>query len=231
MTTTATIARASTGRRPPAVRRRNAIGLVGFVTSAGFASGDRFVVGHWVDGPLGPMNDIMWARPDGSRVLIADSERTAKFVCAIYSYDEVVVRRIECTRTRRTMTVFVVDELELSFELRRVPLPIFVPRRPLWFTRWLERPVCRLVFPRVRTYGVHANGVHQWYQASWVRLVRHSQARHRGVDLGRWRGIRERVGFGFSEPPHLAAQVRVQPQLYDPTSTLNEVLRRLQETE
>ena len=65
--------------------------LAGVIASAGFASGHRIVVGSWKRGPLGPMNDVMWARPDGTRVLIAPSAEVAEFVTSIYRFDEVVI--------------------------------------------------------------------------------------------------------------------------------------------
>ena len=35
--------------------------LAGVIGAAGFASGDRVVVGHWHRSPIGPMSDVMWA--------------------------------------------------------------------------------------------------------------------------------------------------------------------------
>jgi hypothetical protein len=46
--------------------------LDGTISNVAFASGDRFVVGQWARSPIGPMNDVMWARPDGTRVLLVD---------------------------------------------------------------------------------------------------------------------------------------------------------------
>lgn len=65
--------------------------MEGIIAAAGFASGDRVVVGHWAAGPLGPMADVMWAAPDGTRTLFAPTEAVATFVTAVYDFDEVVV--------------------------------------------------------------------------------------------------------------------------------------------
>src|SRR3954447_6760222 len=65
--------------------------LVGHIGAAGFASGDRVVVGSWTSGPVGPMTDVMWARPDGERVLLAPSEPAASFIASVYRFDRVDV--------------------------------------------------------------------------------------------------------------------------------------------
>lgn len=35
--------------------------MAGSIVSSGFASGDRVVVGHWHETPIGPITDVMWA--------------------------------------------------------------------------------------------------------------------------------------------------------------------------
>ncbi len=65
--------------------------MEGIIAAAGFASGDRVVVGHWAAGPLGPMSDVMWAAPDGTRTLFAPTDAVATFITAVYDFDEVVV--------------------------------------------------------------------------------------------------------------------------------------------
>jgi len=41
--------------------------VAGRIVSAGFASGDRVAIGDWDDGPLGPVADVMVARPVARR--------------------------------------------------------------------------------------------------------------------------------------------------------------------
>ncbi len=65
------------------------VSVRGTISSAGFADGNRFVVGCWAESPLGPMADVMWGTPDGARVLLAPSAEIAEFVTAIYDFDEV----------------------------------------------------------------------------------------------------------------------------------------------
>ena len=55
------------------------------------SGGDRFVVGWWSATPIGPMRDVMWARPDGERVLLVDREEAARFITAVYGFDRVEV--------------------------------------------------------------------------------------------------------------------------------------------
>jgi len=54
----------------------------GRILGASFASGDRIVAGRWHASPFGPFADVMWCRPDGTRVLLAPSETVAAFVAA-----------------------------------------------------------------------------------------------------------------------------------------------------
>lgn len=51
--------------------------LRGSITSLGFDSGHRFVIGDWRHSPIGPFADVMWALPDGHRVLLAGRPRGA----------------------------------------------------------------------------------------------------------------------------------------------------------
>ena len=118
--------------------------LAGRIGAAGFASGDRVVVGVWASGPLGPMTDVMWARPDGERVLLAPSERG----CGLHHLG--VPLRPE---SRSSTCVRSVDERALEVEAglarpcgssagaawRLPPARL----RPPWFTRYVEGPIAR----------------------------------------------------------------------------------------
>ena len=46
----------------------------GRVISSGFKTGDMVVIGDWNDSPHGPFTNLMWAKPDGTRVLITPTE-------------------------------------------------------------------------------------------------------------------------------------------------------------
>jgi hypothetical protein len=189
--------------------------------SAGFTSGDRFMVGHWADSPIGPLNDVMWGRPDGERVLLATSEREADFITAVYRFDRVEVVAVRARSGDGTLELTAGD-LELRARAGRGwRLP--VRRRPAWFTRWVEGPVARATMG-VRTYGRSPTGVREWYQAERSRPLVEASARLAGQDLGallpRWDPVR----VGFTEPPRRPSWVDVRPLLEDPSGRLDELL-------
>lgn len=193
----------------------------GVIASAGFVSGDRFVVGRWEDSPIGPMVDVMWARPSGERVLLASSVAGA-FVQAIYVFEQVDVVPIEARLDSVHLTV-AAGPLALSFEVGagwRLP---FGPRRPPWFTRWVEAPVARVVMG-VRPYGVSPTGVREWYRADEYRPLVRGRASVDGVDCGAMRNLGPATRFGFSEPPRRPSFVRVRTLLDDPSGQLDSVL-------
>jgi Protein of unknown function (DUF998) len=183
--------------------------LRGTITSSGFASGDRFVIGRWDRSPVGPTVDVMWARPDGRRVLLAPDERTAAFVTAVYGFDEVRIESFEVAAGA--------DHLRLRagpvrLDLRAGPRVLVLPPRPRWITRWLERPVARALLG-VRTWGTSPTGVQEWYQATSCRFLRDAQATLDGEDLGAMAPLDPACGFGFSESPRRPSAVAVRPTL------------------
>ena len=183
----------------------------GTISSCGFASGDRFVVGRWDRSPVGRTIDIMWARPDGHRVLLAPDERTAAFVTAVYAFDEVRVVPFVEHGGRRPDGVDVTAG-PLRLELRAGAPLLWIPPRPLWFTRRIEAPIAAALM-RVHTWGVSPTGVQEWYQARTMRLVRHASASVDGRDLGARRPLDPACGFGFSESPRWPSVVAVRPSL------------------
>lgn len=187
-----------------------AFSLFGSIGSSGFASGDRFVVGAWEESPLGPITDVMWATPAGTRILLADTAATADLVSSIYAFDEVRVVDIERTLDPHHLHVFA-DDVEI--DLRAGPgwrLPF--SHRPRWFTRFVEGPPARALLG-VRTYGVTASGWREWYQAESHRTLRSARASIGGRDLGAMAPVDPPCRFGFSEPPRSPSLVRVRPRL------------------
>ena len=189
--------------------------LRGLIASAGFASGDRIVIGHWLTTPIGPFTDVMWARPDGERRLLAPSFEALELITGIYHFDreEVVdVRSQWIPASRLGRAALSVDSGPLAIRVdagRAVPIP---GSRSLWFTRWVQGPVAKLFFG-VRTYGVTATSVQEWYRARSYRRVLTATAAVDGVDLGAMRPVRPRTGFGFSEPPPRPSLVEISPLL------------------
>jgi hypothetical protein len=191
------------------------------IVSAGFTSGDRFMVGHWASSPIGPLDDVMWGRPDGERVLLATSQREADFITAVYRFDRVEVVPV---RARSGDGVLELQAGEVELRARagrgwRLPLR----RRPAWFTRWVEGPVARVTMG-VHTYGTSPTGVREWYQAERSRPLVDASARVGGRDLGalvpRWDPVR----VGFTEPPRRPSWVDVRPLLEDPSGRLDQLL-------
>jgi hypothetical protein len=190
--------------------------LEGVIGAAGFASGDRVVVGHWSRCPGGPLSDVMWASPSGHRTLYAPSEAGAAFVTSVYAFDEVVVDPgLAVTGDGRSLTVSL-PATDAHVSLVAGPgWHIPPPRRPAWLTRWVERPIARALMG-VETYGVSPTGVEEWYQATAWRPVTAARATVAGRDLGGLALIDPPCRFGFSEPPRHPSLTQVRPLLRFP---------------
>ncbi|WP_419554432.1 hypothetical protein [Candidatus Poriferisodalis sp.] len=100
--------------------------LRGSITSVGFASGHRFVIGDWPHSPIGPFADVMWARPDGKRVLLGEASATACIV-SVYPFDEVLHQVVTAECDGRNYAVLS-DGLELDMKIRLARLSL--PPRP-----------------------------------------------------------------------------------------------------
>jgi hypothetical protein len=196
--------------------------LAGTIASAGFSSGHRFVVGHWADSPLGPMDDVMCARPDGTRVLLADRREVAQLITAVYRFDVVEVVPVRYAMDEDVLTVAAGDLCLTLRTGRRWPIPLAGLRRHR-IARPVEGLAARALLG-VRTWGVSPSGVWEWYRADEYRRVVTGEARLAGRDLGRLRPFHEPAGFGFSEPPRHPSVVRVQPLLHDPSGRLAAVV-------
>jgi hypothetical protein len=179
----------------------------------------RVVVGMWDESPIGPFADVMWAEPDGTRVLHA-GDRAARFVTAVYRFDRVVDGAVDARWDGRTLQVRF-SGVELAFVVGRgVPFP----PRPAWVTRRVEAPLARRLMG-VETFGTSPSGVQEWYRAS--RFHRVLSATSRGADLGAMAPVTPRCGFGFSEPPATPSLTEVRPLLLDPSGRLDAVLSEL----
>ena len=169
------------------------------------------MVGTWSQSPLGRLDDLMWARPDGRRLLLAATQEAVDYVSAVYGFDEVVVGPLRVALDGRFLHLRAAGlglELHLTAG-RAVALPW---PRPAWFTRWVEAPVAHRLLG-VRVYGVSPSGVEEWYRAVSFRRVVAGWASVDGRDLGRLSPIDPPARFGFSEPPRLPSMVGVAPLL------------------
>jgi hypothetical protein len=167
------------------------------------------------------MDDVMWAEPDGTRVLYAPDERVAAFITAVYRFDRVEIGPVDIGERAGGLDVRIRGrELHLD-RGRSVPLPW--RRRPAWLTRWVEGPIARALLG-VRTYGTSPTGVREWYRADrWTR-VSGATASVDGRDLGALTDLRPPCGFGFSEPPRRPSLTAVRPLLEDPSCQLDRVV-------
>lgn len=194
--------------------------LRGRIAATGFASGDRLVIGMWDASPIGPFADVMWAQPDGHRVLYATA-RPARFITAVYGFDEVVETEVRASSGGASLDVaFGPWKLALRAG-RAVPFP----PRPAWVTRYVEAPIARRLMA-VETYGVSPTGVEEWYRSSAVRRVRAATILGPQA-LGAIAPLVPRCGFGFSEPPRFPSLTEVRPRLRDRSGRLDAVLAGL----
>ena len=132
----------------------------GRVISSGFQTGDMVVIGDWRDSPHGAFTNLMWAKPDGTRVLIAPSKELGEFVSSLYSFDEVIVSTMKIKRAE--------NSIEVNCDLGRVSMQwgVTIPipfSRPHWFIANVEAPFARLFFG-TKTHGITRNGRKEWYQ-------------------------------------------------------------------
>jgi len=196
--------------------------MAGVIAACGFSSGDRVVIGHWWQSPIGAFTDVMWAEPDGVRVLYAPDARVARFVTSVYRFDRTEVVPFRTQGDARHLVVEVADRRVELISGRGIPIPF---RRPRWFTRYVEGPIARALMD-VRTYGVSPTGVREWYQADVWRPVREAAASIGGRDLGARARVEPAVHFGFSEPPGRPSMVDLHTVLDDPSGRLDVVLQR-----
>lgn len=200
--------------------------MEGIIAACGFASGHRVVVGHWARSPLGPMSDVMWAEPDGTRTLFAPSDAVATFITAVYDFDRVEVGALAVSGDERGVEVSIRDDARTVRMAAGPGWRIPPTRRPAALTRWVEAPVARALMG-VQTYGVSSRGVREWYQATTWRPVTAARATLDGHDLGARAPVEPPCRFGFSEPPSRPSITAVGPLLEDPTGRLDRILAEL----
>ena len=198
--------------------------MEGTIAGCGFASGDRFVAGIWEQGPLGPMNDRMWAQPNGTRILLAEDQRIASYVGGVYEFDRVEVVEFDVRESTPARLRLRAGPIELDLEARRGPrifdLRPKVLRRARWWIR-VEDVALRPLVGRfllkgaegVRGYGMSPSGVREWYAIDSYSPVVAAEGTINGRDLGNMAPLDPPVRFGFSEFPTRPARVRCAPIL------------------
>jgi len=190
--------------------------LRGSITSVGFSSGHRFVIGHWPTSPIGPFADVMWRDPANSKILLAGPE-AADYITTIYPFDERVATPVTVTDTVGGRGANRLDVLSEPLKLRlTIGRPVFpIPPRPRWVTSTVERWAARALLG-VNTYGVSPTGAEEWYRTRSVRLVTGGRGALNGVDLGSVTDLEQPMNVGFSEPPTWPSHVRLRVDVRHP---------------
>ena len=175
----------------------------GRITSSGFSSGDRIVIGDWKDSPFGSFTNIMWAKSDGSRVLLSPSENLAEYVSSLYSFEEVKITPIVVNRKKRGISVKAGNlEVKMAWSLA-FPIPLW---RPKWFISTIENTIAVRFF-NTSTYGLTRNGRREWYSIRRLSKVIHGECIIDGVNIGQSENFEIDACFGFSEPPKWPSSV------------------------
>ncbi len=182
--------------------------LFGSITAVGFASGHRFVVGHWESSPIGPFTDVMWAGPEGWRILVA-SPTAAEFVTSVYPFEEVRSWEVG-VETNVRQAIVRAGDLSLCYSLSR--WAILFPPRPRWITATAENWISRRLLG-VQTYGMSPTGAAEWYRTRSLRWVTSASASFNGTDLGPTSQVDRPLGFGFTDPPRRPSQVKLRVDL------------------
>ena len=178
----------------------------GRISSSGFASGDRIVIGDWKESPLGSFTNVMWAKPDGTRVLLTPTQEHADYVSSLYNFEEVHIVSIDVKHITRGIDI-IAPPLNVSLRWNRgVGLPI---PRPRWFISTVEQWVAKVFFG-TSTHGLTCNGLREWYCIYSLSKIKHASASCEGVDLGDCSNFEINACFGFSEPPKKPSSVRLR---------------------
>jgi hypothetical protein len=157
------------------------------------------------------MVDVMWARADGERVLLAPSDAAATFITSAYRFDRVEVVSVDGACDGRHLHV-TAGTLSVALDAARGWRHPPLAARPPWVTRFVESPAARLALG-VRTYGVTPTGAREWYRADRWWPVHQGVATVDGNDLGPLGPVVPPVRFGFSEPPPRPSITRLRPLL------------------
>jgi hypothetical protein len=181
--------------------------FTGAIAGVGSASGVRFVVGRWLESPLGAFSDVMVEDSAGHRTLLAPTAEVAEFVQQTYAFDEVCTTPVSVEVTADGWDVHVEGHLTAYLHLgRRMPLGWLlraVPPPVATSTTWatLVDPVARIALRGVRTRGVAMEGRREWYGAMDLHSVSSLAGSWRGDPLVVLADVDPPCRFGFSSTP------------------------------
>ena len=184
--------------------------FVGRITSCGFTSGDRLVIGHWKESPFGSFSDIMWAKPDGTKILIAPNQEIGDYISSMYEFDDIKIEEIRIEENTNQIRVETL-EINCNFEWRN-GISFLIKRRPLWFVSSVEYLVGWLIFG-TKTHGKTKNGKKEWYAVDRLSKLINAKAEINGEDLGEYTSFYPKANFGFSDPPKMPSSVLVRSHI------------------
>lgn len=181
----------------------------GHILGVGSTSGTRVVVGRWRGGPLGSFADVMVARADGHRLLLAPSPEVVEFVAATYTFDETRLVPVEVSGGGDAGAHWAVEAGPLRMRVqigRRTPLGHLlraVPGRLATAPAFtlLTDPVARVVMPGVRTRGSAGGGRREYYGARDHHVLTGFRGTWDGTDMGAMAPVSPDLGFGFGGTP------------------------------
>ena len=177
----------------------------GRITSSGFESGDRIVVGIWNKSPFGKFSDIMWSNAEGKNILIAPTKEIGDYISSMYSFDEILISNIELIETEDRFEI-ITDYICCNFSWSRgFRIPF---RRPLWFISTIENLFAKLIFG-TKTSGVTNDKKREWYCINKISKVKIASASLSGKSFGQKTKFHPKAKFGFSEPPKKPTSVLV----------------------
>lgn len=166
------------------------------------------VVGRWTSSPCGRFADVMVARPDGRRLLLAPDSGVAELVASTYAFDDVhIVPVVVAADPRRRVWRLIAGPLDATIRIGgRTPLGRILrsapagPRSGRLFAAAVD-PVARLLLPGVRTSGSAGHGRHEWYAATDQHAIVAARSVWGDDDLGGLADVRPPVAFGFGSTP------------------------------
>jgi hypothetical protein len=177
----------------------------GRISASAFSSGERIVVGDWKNSPLGEFTNIMWARPDGRRILISPSSKYANYVSKIYSFEEVIITPLKVKRNKNKIEIES-ENLLICLEWGR---SFHIPfNRPRWFISTIEYFFANLFFG-TKTYGKTNDNRKEWYMVKSISWIKKASAEYKQESFGDFSKLSDPIGFGFSDPPNKPSSVRV----------------------
>lgn len=182
----------------------------GRITSCGFSSGDRIVIGTWINTPFGSFSDIMWAKPDGTKVLIAPNQKIANYISSLYDFDIIKIEELDIESDENMMKIETKD-LNCHFEWSR-GVSFLIKKRPLWFVASIEYFFGWLIFG-TKTYGKTKNGKKEWYAVDRLSRLTLADVEFNGKNLGKQTKFHPKANFGFSDPPKMPCSALVRSHI------------------